>query len=169
MGKSSGKGLAVAGFILGLLGAGLGGFVFFTNTIAPMIGLAENPLSITNYYSEDEYHNFAAPGIYEPLNEINLSISVPLNAEVYILFTCNAMYGSGALASDCYYQFLFNSVPFGGVISTTGDQSYSDSVTLQYYGTQDFTPGNHVVTVRSYVGNSNDVLTDISLFIQIIS
>ena len=169
MGNSSGKGLAVAGLILGLLGAGLGGFVFFNDTIAPMIGLAQNPPTITNYYSTDEYHNFAAAGIYEPLDDINLSISVPSNARVYILFTCNAMYGSGASASDCYYQFLFDSAPFGGVISTTGDQSYSDSVTLQYYGTQDFTPGNHEVTVRSYVGNCNDVLTDITLFIQIIA
>ena len=165
MENSSGKGLAVAGFILGLLGAGLGGFVFFNETIAPLIGLAQNPPTITNYYSTDEYHNFAAAGIYEPLDDINLSISVPSNAEVYILFTCNAMYGSGASASDCYYQFLFDSTPFGGVISTTGDQSYSDSVTLQYYGDQDFTPGNHEVTVRSYVGNSNDVLTDISFSI----
>ena len=134
-----------------------------------MIGLAESPPTITNYYATCEYYNFDAPGFWEALEDINLSISVPSNAEVYILFTCNAMYGSGASASDCNYQFLFDSVPFGGIVQTTGDESYSDSVTLQYYGTQDFTPGNHVVTVRSYVGNSNDVLSDISFFIQVIS
>ncbi len=38
---TNGKGLAITGLILGLIGAGLGGYVFFDSTIAPLLGLGE--------------------------------------------------------------------------------------------------------------------------------
>lgn len=53
---ANGKGIAYAGLILGLIGAGLGGYVFFDSTIAPMLGIgvptSEVSSEINSYYAE---------------------------------------------------------------------------------------------------------------------
>ncbi|MFX1529542.1 MAG: hypothetical protein ACFFBC_00370 [Promethearchaeota archaeon] len=51
---TNGKGLAYAGLIFGLIGAGLGGYVFFDNTLAPILGFEESKdySEVKSYYVE---------------------------------------------------------------------------------------------------------------------
>ncbi|MHA2037105.1 MAG: hypothetical protein ACW98X_11765 [Promethearchaeota archaeon] len=87
---TNGKGLAYAGLILGLIGAGLGGYVFFDNTLAPMLGFGDTPSAgteINSYYVETYSDGLAAADTYEVIRDMFISFNTTETVTLHILYT----------------------------------------------------------------------------------
>lgn len=103
----NGKGLAYAGLIFGLIGAGLGGYVFFDNTLAPMLGLgeptAEDYSEIHSYYVESYSLTLPLPDTYVPLSGMSVSFNTTETVTLHILYTA---YVRITIAQGTYAQVI---------------------------------------------------------------
>jgi hypothetical protein len=86
---ANGKGIAYVGLILGLIGAGLGGYVFFDYTLSPMLGLTEptSTLEINSYYAEAHEIVVSSTGTYVSLSGLMISFTTTKSVSLHILYT----------------------------------------------------------------------------------
>ena len=88
---TNGKGLAYVGLILGLIGAGLGGYVFFDYTIAPLFGpgepTPEDYSKVESWYVEEYSISPSDINTFVPLTSMNISFDTTETVTLYILYT----------------------------------------------------------------------------------
>jgi hypothetical protein len=157
--------------ILGLIGAGLGGYVFFDNTLAPLFGFgdptSEDP-EINSYYAETYQATISVADTYELLDGMIISFNTTKTVTLHILYTS---YVRILTSSGLYAQLriLLNSTIlttnqyYVEEIGYTAQERFA--VNMQNYISA-LPPGNYNVTV---LGMSDDTLTSFfqnSLYVQ---
>lgn len=165
---ANGKGIAYVGLILGIIGAGLGGYVFFDNTIAPMLGFKEPTSELNSYYVEDYALTLSAPDTYVPLSGMLISFDTTKTVSLYILYTA---YVRITTASGNYAQIIIR------LNSTTLTDNYyyieefgvaaqeRFAVNMQNY-IPALPPGSYNVTVWGLVDNLLTTFYLNSLYVQ---
>lgn len=89
---SNGKGIAITGLIFGLVGLGLSGYLLFTTSLAPALGLKPPEREINNYYIEDDLYDIStSDSSYVDPMSVEFMISRP--SSMYVLF--NGYYLTG--------------------------------------------------------------------------
>jgi hypothetical protein len=173
---SNGKGLAVAGLIFGLIGAGLGGYVFFNSVIMPILGMGasttetpESPASDTNtYYTEQEFFSPDTSGIYVNLGNMSINFTTNQTVKLYALFTCYARIQT-ASGDTVYINMYLNDSPFSTsyyYIDAVGYQPTERySVNIQAYN-QSLPAGTYNVSIKVDVDDTNTYFFLNSLFVQ---
>jgi hypothetical protein len=167
---TNGKGLVYAGLIFGLIGAGLGGYVFFDNTLAPILGFEESKdySEINSYYVETYLSTVTTPDTYEPVSGMLISFSTTETVTLHILYTA---YVRITTAQGLYAQIIIR------LNSTT--------LTTNYYYVEEFgvateerfavniqqyipalTPGSYNVTVFGMVDHTSTYFYMNSLYVQ---
>ena len=165
---ANGKGIAYLGLILGLIGAGLGGYVFFDNTIAPMLGLEEPTSEITSYYVEDYSLVLDDVDTYRPLSEMIISFDTTQTVSLYILFTS---YVRITTASGDYAQIIIrlNSTTLTTYyyyieeIGAAAQERFA--INMQNY-IPALPPGSYNVTVWGQVDSLTTIFYMNSLYVQ---
>ncbi len=168
---ASGKGIAYAGLILGLIGAGLGGYVFFDYTIAPMLGLTENPTEVTevnSYYAEKYSATLSSTGSYLPLPEVKVSFETTKTVSLHILYTSYVRIIT-SLGSSVFINIRLNS-------TTITDDYYIEklnvapqerfAVNMQSYNAA-LPAGSYNVTVWAIVDATSTIFYMNSLYVQL--
>lgn len=165
---SNGKGLAVAGLIFGLIGAGLGGYVFFNSVIMPMLGMGAPTSDTTTYYVEQDHFAPGTTGIYIPLGDMSINFTTTQTVKLYVLFTCYARIETGT-GDTIYINMYLNDSPFSAshyYIDAIGFQTTERyPVNIQAYN-QSLPAGTYNVSIKVRV---DDTFTNFflnSLFIQ---
>jgi hypothetical protein len=164
----NGKGIAYAALILGLIGAGLGGYTFFDNTIAPMLGFGEPTPEINSWYVEDYSIIPSATGTYVPLTGMLISFDTTKTVTLHILYTA---YVRITIATGTYAQIIIR------LNSTTLTENYyyveKIGATLQErfaVNIQDYVPalapGSYNVTVYVWVDDVSTLFYMNSLYVQ---
>lgn len=85
---ANGKGIAYLGLVLGSIGAGLGSYVFFDYTIAPLFGLSEPTPDIDSYFDKIYNTQLDATGTYLPLLGLNVTFTTTEIVAFYVLYIC---------------------------------------------------------------------------------
>ena len=168
----NGKGIAYVGLILGLIGAGLGGYVFFDNTIAPILWPSEPTTEVysdvNSYYTELYSATLASTGTFLPLPGLVVSFNTTETVTLHFLYTAyvrittasgnnldvRIALNNTAITTNSYYIEEFN------VASTE-----RFAINMQNY-IPDLPPGNYNLTVWA---NVDDTLTTFflnSLYVQ---
>jgi len=104
------KGIAYVGLILGLIGAGLGSYVFFDYQIAPMLGLGdpvEEVSDIDSWFASRYNTGPLSTGVYEQLPNLMISFDTTKTAILYILYTGYVKFDT-ALGTYAYLQIRLN-------------------------------------------------------------
>jgi hypothetical protein len=170
---SNGKGLAIVGLILGLIGAGLGGYAFFDGVIMPMLGTGaptlDIPASDTNtYYVEQESFSPDTTGIYVPLGDMSIAFTTNQTVKLYVLFTCYARIET-SLGDTVYVNMYLNDSAFSSThfyIDAIGYQSTERySVNIQAYN-QSLPVGTYNVSIKVQVDDTSTYFFLNSLFVQ---
>ncbi len=167
----NGKGLAYLGLILGLIGTGLGGYVFFDYILAPLLGFGDSPAETTeinSYYAEEYQTNPTTPDTYETIEGMQISFINTKTVSLHILFTC---YVRITTALGTYAQLI---ILLNSTVLTTSEYYVEEfgvttqerfAVNMQNYISA-LLPGSYNVTV---LGRSDDVTTSFfynSLYVQ---
>jgi hypothetical protein len=159
-----GKGLGIAALIFGLIGAGLGGYVFVTNTLFPPTGVVESPsIQDTSFIY---YTNALTLGnsIYDYLDPISLIISVNSNESVYILFTCYVRINSPA--TEVYLSiYIDGTSEIYFIITRTSIGLERIPVSIQY-GDSTISSGTRNVSVWGYADNVGQFCYRSALLVQ---
>ena len=166
---SNGKGLALAGLILGLIGAGLGGYAFFNTTLAPIFGIGDTPSERNTYYVEEDSTFVGTTMIYTPLPGINVSFTTTQNMKLHVLFTCYVRISTSTGGESVYIHIYLNDLPINPIyyyIEAAGTENYERfAVNMQAFNNS-LDPGTYNITVRAMV---DDTLTRFylsSLFVE---
>ncbi|MFX1358347.1 MAG: hypothetical protein ACFFA8_13830 [Promethearchaeota archaeon] len=167
----NGKGLAYLALILGLIGAGLGGYVFFGYTLAPLLGFGETPAEIpeiNSYYAENDQSTLTTIDTYELIEGMSISFTTTKTTTLHILFTCYVRIVT-SLGTDAYLQILLNST-----VLTTGNYYIEEfgtatyerfAVNMQNY-IPDLAPGSYNITVLGRVDDLTTSFFQNSLYVQ---
>ena len=169
---TNGKGLAYAGLILGLIGAGLGGYVFFDNTLAPIFGFgvptSEDIPEINSWYVEDYSEQLLSTGTFLQLSTMLISFNTTKTVTLHLLYTAyvrittaqgdsvdiRISLNSTILTTNTYYINKFN---------TTTQERFA--VNMQNY-IPALAPGNYNVTVWAMVDHTSTLFYMNSLYVQ---
>ena len=168
----NGKGIAYVGLILGLIGAGLGGYAFYDGTIAPMLGLGE-PTSedysdVNSYYTELYSTTLASTGIYLPLPGLVVSFNTTETVTLHFLYTAYVRISTAsgnivnirialnntAITTNQYYIEKFNVIP-----------QERFAINMQNYFPA-LPPGNYNLTVLALVDHTSTIFYMNSLYAQ---
>jgi len=168
---ASGKGIAYAGLILGLIGAGLGGYVFFDYTIAPMLGLTENPTEVTevnSYYAETYSSQLSSTGTYLPLPGVKVSFETTKTVTLHILYTSYVRITT-TVGSYAYINIRLNSTTITDdyyiqKLNVTTQERFA--VNMQHYIAA-LPAGSYNVTVWAEVDATSTIFYMNSLYVQI--
>ncbi len=167
----NGKGLTYLGLILGLIGAGLGGYVFFDYTLAPILGFGDPPVEypeINSYYTETYQTALSAADTYEVIEGMLISFSTSKTVTLHILYTSYVRILT-SLGSYAQIRILLNNT-----VLTTSNYYVEEfgvateerfAVNMQNFVSA-LPPGSYNVTV---LGMSDDVTTSFfqnSLYVQ---
>lgn len=173
---TNGKGLAITGLILGLIGAGLGGYVFFDSTIAPLLGLgepaAESPPvdvpDINSWYVENYSITLPSTGTFLPLSTMVVSFNTSETVTLHLLYTAYVRIQT-ALGDAVDIRIHLNST-----ILTTNTYYIDEfgaaaqerfAVNMQNY-IPALPPGNYNVTVLASVDHISTFFYMNSLYVQ---
>lgn len=165
---ANGKGIAYVGLILGLIGAGLGGYTFFDNTIAPMLGFGDPTPEFNSWYVEDYSISPSAPDTYVPLTGMLISFVTTETVTLHILYTA---YVRITVATGTFAQIIIR------LNNTTLTENYyyveEIGVTTQErfaVNMQDYVPalppGSYNVTVHVWVDDVVTLFYMNSLYVQ---
>ena len=137
-----GKTLGVFALILGVIGVGLGGYVFVADTFFP----AESSLQDTWFIQQDASCSLGF-NEYSYLSPNSHLISVEQGESVYILFTgIHISFGP----SNAYYAIMLDGVRQTNVILTcTGAGTQRMTIAVQY-GISGLNPGTYNISVWGY-------------------
>jgi hypothetical protein len=166
---ANGKGIAYAGLILGLIGAGLGGYVFYDNTLAPILGVSEPPSHYNSYYAEVYLATLSSTGISIPLAGVKVSFSTTETVSMHILYTSYVRITTATGNTVDVVIALNNTILSAGsyYIEEFGVAAQERfAINMQNY-IPALPPGSYNVTVRAAV---DDTLTNFymnSLYVQI--
>ncbi len=167
MGNSSGKSLAVAGLIIGILGILLGGYSSFTivsNTASNIRG--------SWYDSVESDFSLNNNGVYSTISGLSITITINSGEKVYLLFNSRVILADDAnqVCFDVYIDNMKNKNS-----SFIFERSYSVgmaetlSFTLQYVNNT-LNPGTHVITIKGTTAGGSSpiskVLKNSNLFVQ---
>jgi hypothetical protein len=157
-----GKGLGVAALIFGLIGAGLGGYVFVANTFFPSTG--ESPSIQDTWFIYDVGPCKLGDFVYNYFDPISLVISVNPNESVYILFTCYVRLDT--TATDAYISIYIDGVnQIYFLITRTSTGTERIPVSIQY-GKSTLSSGAHNVSIWGYSNIANQECYRCSLLVQ---
>ncbi len=167
----NGKGLTYLGLILGLIGAGLGGYVFFDYTLAPLLGFGDSPAEvpeINSYYAETYQSTPTTPDIYELIDGMLISFNTTKTVTLHILFTCYIRIVT-ALGTDAYLRILLNNTVLtisNYYVEEFGVATYERfTVNMQNY-IPALPPGSYNVTVLGMVDHVTTNFYQNSLYVQ---
>ncbi|MFO7798090.1 MAG: hypothetical protein ACQERB_08850 [Promethearchaeati archaeon] len=166
---ANGKELAVAGLILGLIGAGLGGYVFFDNILAPELDNGDTTSEIKTYYVEDHGSAISVEWTITPLSGMNITFTTNQTMKLHALFTCYLIYDTSEADITKIYLYLneFSMTPSPYFID---DFDYASSeryyVSMQAYNNS-LPPGTYSITVRGKVDDISTVFAIPSLFAEV--
>jgi len=165
---SNGKGITILGLIFGLLGLGLGGYVFYDTTLAPLFGLkpTDPGQEIINYYEYDSA--FVPPSVaeYNIINTMSIETTIEKISSLYVLFNC---YVFTSNPDVIIAELHINGEDEARTRVTTQSTSpIRTSATLQFYN-QSIPPGTYNISIWVAVGDAATTLYENSLFVQIIS
>ncbi|MHA1988389.1 MAG: hypothetical protein ACW98D_17275 [Promethearchaeota archaeon] len=167
---SNGKGLAYAGLILGLIGAGLGGYVFFDTTLAPMFGQppSEDIPEINSYFTEIYSDTLSTPSVYEQISGMFISFNTTKTVTLHILYTA---YVRIITADASFAQII---IRLNGTTLTTNYYYIEEigaaaqerfAVNMQNY-IPALPPGNYNVTVWGMSDHTSTTFYLNSLYVQ---
>ena len=169
---ANGKGIAYLGLILGLIGAGLGGYVFYDNTIAPMLGIGEptpdEASEVNSYYSEIYSTALSSTGSYLHLPGLSVTFNTTETVTLHILYTA---YVRITTASGHSVDII---IKLNNTILTTASYYIEEyavalnerfAVNMQNY-LPALPPGNYNVTVWAYVDDTLTMFYMNSLYAQ---
>lgn len=165
---SNGKGLAVTGLILGLIGAGLGGYVFYNTTLAPILGLGEPPLERNTFYAEDDITMVNTTWTYVPLPNINVNFTTTKTMKLHVLFTCYVRIDppDGDKAYLHIYLDEQSITSLSYYIDAAGtDAEERFAVNMQAYNNS-LPPGTYNITVRVMIDDPSTRFYVCSLFVD---
>lgn len=169
---SNGKGLAVAGLILGLIGAGLGGYVFFDNILGLGLDNGGIPSERRTYYVEDIHSSVSLTSAITPLPGMNISFTTTQTMKLYVLFTCYARIFTqdGDIVRIYLYLNELSMTPASYYIDAFGyDAPYERyDVSMQAYNNS-LPPGTYNITVRVNVDHTSTLFGIPALFVDIYS
>ncbi len=164
MAKSQGKGLIVLALLLGLIGAGLGGYVFFDSVIGPMIGLDAPYQEIHSYWVDD-------PG-FDPVNTnevyidpMQITINTTQTSSLYVMFNCYVYLIAVDLVS---VRIFINDVAVTGYMRHSAVSTSRTSIALQYSNSS-VPAGTYTIQVRGQVLDPNTWYYSLSLYVQTVS
>ncbi|TFF87743.1 MAG: hypothetical protein EU549_04180 [Promethearchaeota archaeon] len=170
---SNGKGIAITGLIFGIIGLGLGGYVFFNNTLAPLFGLktpptAEPQQEIENYYSFNGSYLPPSTSVLNNIKSISIEFSVLKNASLYVLYNSYIL----TTNPDTIETFLYvNGIKKGvlGIKLTVDSTSTIRSpLALQYYN-KTINPGTYNISIWVETNDPITTLYENSLYVQTIT
>ena len=163
----NGKGLAVFGLIIGLIGLGLGGYAFFETTIKPMVGLSEPVQKIDTYYYEELNYSPDTTGL-ENVTESGITIIVTQNSSLYVCFNCYVLHYSGSFLTQVALYINDVSVsPYMRV--TTNDAAITRTpLTLQYFDDV-IEPGTYILTIKGTMEDPSGLYVGVNMYAEIIS
>ncbi|MFX1419473.1 MAG: hypothetical protein ACFE9N_11185 [Promethearchaeota archaeon] len=168
---ANGKGLTYLGLILGVIGVGLGGYVFFDYTLAPLLGFGDLPAEvpeINSYYAETYQTSLSAPATYELIEGMLISFSTTKTVTLHILYTSYVRITT-SLGTYAYVQINLNNT-----ILTTSDYYIEEfgvttyerfAINMQNYIFA-LPPGSYNVTVLGMVDHVSTSFFQNSLYVQ---
>ena len=144
-----GKGLGIAALIFGLIGAGLGGYVFVINTFFTSTQEVESPSIQKTSFIFDVGGCKLGNGIYNYLDPMSLVIIVNPNESLYILFSCYVRLGVGA--TEATILILIDEIPEMYFLITRTTSTATERIPLaMQYGKSMISSGTHNVSVWGY-------------------
>lgn len=168
---SNGKGLTYLSLILALIGAGLGGYVFFDYTLAPLLGFRdpiEEVPEINSYYAERYQATLSTADTYELIGGMLVSFNTTKTINLHILYTSYVRIIT-TLGSYVYIRILLNST-----ILTANDYYVEEfgattqerfAINMQNYISA-LPPGNYNITVLGMVDHVTTSFFLNSLYVQ---
>ena len=169
---TNGKGLGYAALILGLIGAGLGGYVFFDNTIAPILGngepASENIPEINSWYVEDYSISLLSTGTYLHLSTMLISFNTTETVTLHILYTAyvritTALGNSVDVTIRLNNTVLTTNTYYIEEIGVAPQERFA--VNMQNY-IPALPPGSYSVTVWAIVDHTSTLFYMNSLYVQ---
>ena len=167
---SEGKGIAVSALILAIIAAGLGGYVFFDETLAPMLGLEEPASNIETFYDEAFTSQLSSASVWQPLPDILLNITTTEIVDLYISFTCYVYYdtnnpGTTTMLSLYLDESDLTTGTYAVVAFNESTRYQRFCVSMQEYY-KDLPVGTHNVSVWVKVDDTSTIFYHNALFAQ---
>ncbi|MFW9972909.1 MAG: hypothetical protein ACFFDF_22170 [Candidatus Odinarchaeota archaeon] len=153
-----GNKLGISALIFGLIGAGLGGYVFVANTFFPVRSSIQN-----TWFIYDMPGTELGDGVFDYLEPTSLVISVNPNENVYILFTCYITFDTTATEAVINIYIDTISVIWYWIMRTSTGQERVP-VSVQYGGA--ISSGTHNVSVWGYSDIANQWCYRCALLVQ---
>jgi len=155
---TDGKGLAVAGLIFGIIGAGFGGYIFITN-------LMEDEPSVSNtWFAYKVGSSTLGDNVYAYIDEISHIVTVNPGEHIYMLFTCYLVFSSTAATAFFGIQIDQSSVTYY-IITRTTSGTERIPISMQY-GEYSVSPGSYNISVWCYATIANQECYRASLLVQ---
>ena len=159
-----GKALGISALILGLIGAGLGGYVFVTTTIFPMVGITDMPSVQNTWFINKTTSSTLGDNTYAYFSPISHIISVNQGESVYILFTGYLRLTAGA--TDASFAIYIDGIlKTYSLITRTSTGTERIIISIQYGGSW-ISPGTHNISVWGYSNLANQLIYRSALLVQ---
>jgi len=159
-----GKALGISALIFGLIGAGLGGFVFVTNTIFPMVGITETPSVQKTWFIQREGACELGEFSYAYLSPISHVISVHQGESAYVLFTGYHRYSVEGL--EAYYAIMLDDLTQTyTLISRTSTGTERVIISMQY-SFSGLPPGTYNISIWAYSNTALQYCYRAALLVQ---
>jgi hypothetical protein len=159
-----GRALGISALILGLVGAGLGGYVFVTNTIFPMVGITESPSVQNTWFIQTEAGRELGNGVYAYLYPNSHLITVNQGESVYILFTGYHKFTTGG--TNAYYLILLDGVTQTYTLLTRTSTGTERMTISMQYGISGLSTGTYNISISGYSNIANQECFRSALLVQ---
>lgn len=169
-----------SGAIIGLIGIliGVGGFAIGFIALSSVTTLQTDYDSFRRrndafYTSNDGPYTVSPATTVLEIPNLNVTFELNSPAYVYFSFTCHAIITSTSGTSSVWFFFSINGHDYSSQANRVGNfqgGSTEDyfSVNLQYF-LKGMSPGNHSISVKVSSETTANVLTSMTLYVQILS
>jgi hypothetical protein len=162
---SNGKGIAIAGLIFGLVGLGLGGYVFYDNTLAPLLGF-KSPIvapEIDEYYVSQNTYQFTNLVLHY-IDPMSVVFTATKNSSLYVMFNCYAY----ITTADTVYVRIYVNDDAKSLYMRASGENIRAPFAIQYYDSS-IPAGSYNVSIRGDAGQNTTFFYGLNLYVQTIT
>lgn len=159
-----GKALGISALIFGLIGAGLGGYVFVTSIVFPTVEITETPSIQNTWFINKTTQCTLGVFAYAYLSPNSHVISVNPGESVYILFTGYLRLETTATHAD-FAIYIDGTLKTYSLITRTSTGTERMMVSIQY-GVSWISPGTHNISVWGEADLASQVIYRTALLVQ---
>lgn len=161
---SNGKGIAIAALIFGLVGLGLGGYVFYDNTLAPLLGFksptVESVPEIDEYYVSKNTYQFTNLALHY-IDPMSVVFTATENSSLYVMFNCYAYIST---IDEVYVRIYINGEAKSLYMKASGENIRAPFA-IQYYSSS-IPAGSYNVSIWGLAGESTTFFYGLNLYVQ---